>query len=216
MIPTLDRIRALQHGVIVYVIFYGITVLGRFFQPAGQVLYFLGIAFPVIWAASAKEWAAMGFTRRNWGRAVLLGALAGCLLFLAIYSGLWLTGTRPPASLLPRQLLLGIPLSFLVIAPFQEFLFRGWLQPRLQMALGNILGLLTCSLLFALWDTLPSLQDVEFGRIALTMITLLPASFGVGLIFGYLFHRTGNILAPWLAHALAVLAVIAAGRLLPV
>ncbi len=213
-IESANKIHLLQQALIVYVIVYAITVWSRFFQPASYAIYLIGIAFPLIWAAVTKDWVAIGFTRRNWQSALLWGIVLGMLLFLLIYSALWITGTRLPAGLLPQQLLIGIPFSFLVISPFQEFLFRGWLQPRFQNALGKVRGLLVCSLLFAIWDTLPPLRGTPIKTATATMIMFLPESFVFGLVFGYLFHRTGNMLAPWLTHSLAALAVIAVGRLM--
>ncbi len=213
-IESVDKTHFLQQALIVFVILYGLTALSRFFQPASYAIYLLGIEFPLVWAASTKEWATMGFTRRNWQSALRWGTLLGILLFVLSYSALWVTGTRLPDQILPKQLLIGIPLSFLVISPFQEFLFRGWLQPRFQNALGQVRGLIICSLSFAVWDALPPLRGTPIGTIAATMMLLLPLSFGFGLAVGYLFHRTGNMLAPWLAHSLAALAVIAAGRLI--
>ena len=214
MMRFADGAHSPQQAMIVYGSLYAITVVSRFFPPAVYVVYFVGIAFPLTWAAFTKEWAAAGFTRRNWRSGLLWGSLSGVVLFVLIYSSLWATGNRLPDRLLPRQLLVGVPLSFLVISPFQEFLFRGWLQPRCQNALGKALGVLVCAALFALWDALPPLRGSPIGTIAATMAMLLPPSFGAGLIFGYLFHRTGNILAPWLAHALAAVAAIATGRLM--
>lgn len=213
-IESVNKIHLLQQALIVYVIVYAITVWSRFFQSASYAIYLIGIAFPLIWAAVAKDWVANGFTRHNWQSALLWGTMLGTLLFVLSYSALWVTGTRLPDQILPRQLLIGIPFSFLVISPFQEFLFRGWLQPRFQNVLGKVQGLLVCSLLFAVWDTLPPLRATPISTIAATMVLGLPPSFGFGLVFGYLFHRTGNMLAPWLAHSLAALAVIAAGRLI--
>ncbi len=214
MIESVDKTRFLRQALIVYVIFYALTVLSRFFQPASYAIYLLGIGFPLVWAAFTKEWATIGFTRRRWQSALLWGTLLGTLLFVFGYSALLLTGTRLAGQMLSRQLRIGIPFSFLVISPFQEFLFRGWLQPRLQRALGDARGLFICSLSFAVWDALPPLRGMPISAIAATMVLLVPASFVFGLAVGYLFHRTRNILAPWLAHSLAAVAVIAAGRLI--
>ncbi len=203
-----------RQALIVYGIVYGLTVLSRFIQPAVYALYLGGIAFPLVWAALTNEWAVAGFTRRNWQSALFWGSLSGAMLFLLIYSAVWASGTRLPDRLLSAQLLVGIPFSFLIVSPFQEFLFRGWLQPRFQNALGKTPGLLLCASLFALWDVLPPLRGMPIITIAARMAMLLPSSLGFGLVFGYLFHRTGNMLAPWLAHALSVLALIAAGRLM--
>ncbi len=214
MIESFDKTRLLRQALIVYAIFYALTVLSRFFQPASYAIYLLGIVFPLVWAAFTNEWATMGFTRHNWQSALLWGMLLGILLFVLGYSALWVTGTRLPDQLRSQQLLIGIPFSFLVISPFQEFLFRGWLQPRFQNALGEVRGLFICGLSFAVWDALPPLRGTAISTIAATMVLLGPPSFGFGLAVGYLFHRTGNMLAPWLAHSLTALAVIAAGRLI--
>jgi hypothetical protein len=46
-----------------------------------------------------------------------------------------------------------------------------------------------------------------------TSVQLVPFSFGFALLIGYIFQRTGNMLAPWLAHSLAVVALVANGRI---
>ena len=35
----------------------------------------------------------------------------------------------------------------------------------------------------------------------------------MGLVFGYIFRRTGNIVAPWLAHVLAGLTLVLSGAM---
>lgn len=211
--PTQSPRRVLLGVILVYVVYYGLTILSRFIQPMSYLVYLTGIAFPLVSARAAGDWTAIGFTRRNWKQALLWGTATGLALLLLVYIGAKTLGTQSTAEAIRGQLLIGIPLSFMVISPFQEFLFRGWMQPRLQKAMGKVSGLLACSLLFAAWDTLPPLQGTSLWAAIRTSIQLVPLSFAFGCVVGYVFQRTGNMLAPWLAHSLAVVGLILSGRL---
>ncbi|MBI4672083.1 MAG: CPBP family intramembrane metalloprotease [Chloroflexi bacterium] len=210
------RQEAHQHflqATIAYGVFLVFTLLGRAIQPLFLLVIVTGIAFPLIWAGLTRDWAAIGFTRRNWKQALLWGSGIGAGLGGLIYTALTSTGKQLPQGTPALQLLIGILLSFLVISPFQEFFFRGWLQPRFQSAFGKWTGLLTCSLCFALWDVIPLLNSSFSLTTILTSIGLMPASFSFAVLFGYTFQRTGNILAPWLAHGISVIGLLMTGQL---
>jgi membrane protease YdiL (CAAX protease family) len=167
----------------------------------------------MVYAKLAGEWASIGVTRHNMRKALFWGALTGAALILFSLMLFVSLGIFNPPIMLNRQLLIGIPVSFLVIGPFQELLFRGRMQPRLQKALGGVWGLLLCSALFSLWDALPPLKGVSASSIIQTYFQLIPISFCVAVVFGYIFHRTGNIIAPCIAHSLAVVGMIISGHL---
>lgn len=200
-------------AVLAYGIFFAFSVLGRWIPEVFYLVMLAGIAFPLVWAALTRDWAGIGLTRRHWKEAVLWGMGLGVGLGGLAYLALTSQGRHLPqdAPLLP--LIIGIVLSFLVVSPFQEFFFRGWLQPRFQAGLGKWLGLLTCSLAFALWDVLPPLNAPLSTTAIITSIASIPVSFSVALLFGYSLQRTGNMLAPWLAHAIVVVALLMTGQL---
>lgn len=97
----------------------------------------------------------------------------------------------PAAALLALTLL-----SFLVIAPIEELLFRGLIQGRLRESYGPVRAVLGASAMFALMH-LPGLTGSLPGRL-LTVAGL----FAVSLVFGYLYERTGNLVVPWAVHGL--------------
>jgi membrane protease YdiL (CAAX protease family) len=148
----------------------------------------------------------MGFTRRGLGSAVAWGIGAGIASSIAGFVVVreW---SLPPDLLL--ELAIGIPLWFMVASPFQEFLFRGWLQPQLETWLGRGAGLLVATIVFTLWHYLWPLA--AHSRFPLHTLRGLLATFAAGLAYGYSFQRTGNILAPWLGHALSGIVFVLMG-----
>jgi membrane protease YdiL (CAAX protease family) len=109
------------------------------------------------------------------------------------------------------QLIVGIPIWILVMSPFQEFLFRGWLQPRFEKNLGFWPGLVITSIAFAVWHLCPPFEQANIVPI----MSVFGMSFttAMGLCFGYIFRRTGNIAAPWIAHVLAGLTLVLSGAM---
>lgn len=94
-------------------------------------------------------------------------------------------------------------------SPFQEFLFRGWLQPRLSHVWGEWAGLLAANSLFTLWHYLAPFLDETV--VPLRKPSGFISTFAAGLVYGYLFQRTKSIVALWLAHVIAGIAFIVAG-----
>ena len=78
------------------------------------------------------DWKTMGFTHRNIGQALMWGVGSGILLMVVI----WFTTEHKLAPFFALQLIVGIPIWLLIMSPFQEFFFRGWLQPRFEKSLG--------------------------------------------------------------------------------
>lgn len=205
--------RHLLEATIAYGIFFAFSLIGRLIPNVFQLVMFTGIAFPLGWATLTRNWVAIGFTRLNWKQAVLWGTGLGAGLGVLAYLALTSQGRQLPPGTPVLQLIIGILLSFLIVSPFQEFFFRGWLQPRFQSALGKWAGLLTCSICFALWDVMPPLNTSFSFTSVVTSILFVPASFSLAVLFGYSFQRTGNILAPWLAHGIVVIALLMTGQL---
>lgn len=206
-IPQVTRRRSLTEALIALAAFCGLSALSRLFPPVWALVPVSGIAFPLLWAWRRREWARMGFTRRNLGQALLWGLGAG-LLLLAIE---WFTTEHKTAPFFLLQLAVAMPIWLLIMSPFQELFFRGWLQPRFQEALGLWPGLIVTSVSFALWHLCPPFEQAQIVPIMSAYGTLFTT--GMGLLFGYIFQRTGNIIAPWLAHVLAGLALVLTGAM---
>jgi membrane protease YdiL (CAAX protease family) len=80
----------------------------------------------------------------------------------------------------------------------QEFIYRGWLQTELRRRLGAVTGVLLANVVFTLgplhFDHLTASGGVHWGTLA--------AVFVIGLFFGVLYQRSGNLWIPALLHGL--------------
>lgn len=80
----------------------------------------------------------------------------------------------------------------------QEFLYRGWLQTELTRRFGAVAGLLLANVVFT------------FGPLHLNYLLApdgvrwvpLVAIFGIGLFFGLVYYRSGNLWIPAVLHGL--------------
>jgi hypothetical protein len=149
-------------------------------------------------------------TRRDLGYALggTVGALALAVGLSALLSVLGLT----PGSVLedavaaqPTLLLALAALSVLLVAPAEEFLFRGVIQTRLRRAFGPIGAVAGASLLFGslhLANYTGPVAPIVAGALLIT---------SVGVVFGVVYERTGNLVVPVLTHGVynLVLFVIA-------
>jgi len=140
-----SRVNLIQASI-AYVLFCGISALSRIVAPLFFLMVFAGIVFPLIWAKRHHNWAEIGFRRGNLAKAVLWGIGAG--LATSIYIYLIFGRNQDIPEMVGLQLIVGTPIWFLVMSPFQEFFFRGWLQPKLQLGIGKWKGLLLTSACF--------------------------------------------------------------------
>ncbi|MBD3178931.1 MAG: CPBP family intramembrane metalloprotease [Candidatus Latescibacteria bacterium] len=82
---------------------------------------------------------------------------------------------------------LAVAFGIVIVAPFsEELLFRGFIQRIMQRNMSAKLAVLLSGLLFGL---------AHFD------LTLMPATALIGIFFGYLFVKTGNLFYPFSAHA---------------
>jgi membrane protease YdiL (CAAX protease family) len=127
----------------------------------------------------------------------IIGAL---LLFVAgALASHWRTGIG--------RTLLDFVGTFLLVAPAEELLFRGYIQSRLNEAFGRPRcffgvnwgwGLVGMALLFGLWHVLIPFNPftAQFG---LAWTWGLWTFFG-GLLFGFIREKTGSLVSPALLH----------------
>lgn len=94
----------------------------------------------------------------------------------------------------PELLLWLVPLSFLVIAPAEELLFRGVVQGRLREAFRPGIAIPVTAALFATVHYF-SLTGGSGARFIAISILFLPS-----LVFGYTYERTRNLVVPILIH----------------
>jgi membrane protease YdiL (CAAX protease family) len=207
--------RALFEAFAAYAVFCAVTFLIRYLPLAMPVMALGGIAFPLAWGKSTGRWAEMGFTRRNAAAAVCWGVGTGLVTSLI---GFLTVQERSLAPDLGLELAVGIPMWLLFASPFQEFFFRGWLQPRYERRWGERMGLFAATVGFTAWHYfLPIFGPSAQSTFPVYTLPGLAGTFAAGLIYGYGFQCTRSIVTPWLAHALTgiMFAVIGSASLFP-
>lgn len=125
----------LLEGLLGTIFFFGISLASRIILNLFFVMIMFGIVFPLIWAKCTKSWEFIGFTKKILRKAIFWGLGAGGVFM--IYQYLITLGNHSFSSLLGLQLIIGIPIWVFVLSPFQEFFFRGWIQPRFQKSMGK-------------------------------------------------------------------------------
>jgi membrane protease YdiL (CAAX protease family) len=199
---------SLIQAIIAYLIFCGISLLSQIAIPIISIVVIVGIFLPIIWGKFQNNWVEMGFISRNIGSSILWAIIAG--IIASIIAVLVLSKRSIPPDLI-LQLAIGIPIWVLLASPFQEFFFRGWMQPKMEKAIGLQCGLITTTAMFTLWHYFAPFV----GKTAVPLDTPVGvlSTFGVGLVYGYAFQRTRNILTPWLAHAITGIVFIIVGAM---
>ncbi len=96
----------------------------------------------------------------------------------------------------PEIFLLLIPLSFLLIGPGEELLFRGVVQGRLRQAFGAGAAITLASVTFAALHLL-ALSGPLAARLTTVTVLVLPS-----LVFGLAYERSGNIAVPAVIHGI--------------
>ncbi len=191
----------------VYLLFCGLSYLSEVGDALFGIVVVIGLGFPLAHAKWTGDWASMGFRETSvapsigWG--ILGGVLSG-LIGVAVLPELFIP------SNLGMQLLIGVPLWALVASPFQEFFFRGYLQPIVQARFGDVWGLLLANLGFTLWHYCAPFSG---SPIPLNTITGFASTFLAGLVYACIFQRTKHIVAPWLAHLLTGIIFIVVGAM---
>ncbi len=201
----------LLQAAVAYGVFCGIGLASRLVPVLFLPFVFFGIAFPLLWAVFSGDWGAIGFVRRNPRNALLWGLGAGAAWGGYTYVVFAEGGPLPP--LWGLQVAIALPVWLLVLSPFQELFFRGWLQPRLELVLGRRWGLVVTALAFTLWHFFPQLEGTMTATLPLSSPAGILSTLAAGLLFGYIRRRTGSIIGPWLAHALAGIALVLMGRM---
>lgn len=130
------------------------------------------------------------------------GGWVGALAALIVIGALLQATNAPTASNQianyglehPEVLLLLIPLSFLLVGPGEELLFRGVVQGTLRERFGPVPAVLLASLIFASVH-FTSLSGAVAGR-----VVTIAALFVISLFLGALYEYTENLTVPALVH----------------
>jgi uncharacterized protein len=94
----------------------------------------------------------------------------------------------------PEIFMLLIPLSFLLIGPVEELLFRGIVQGRLRQTFSAGTAIALAAVTFAAMH-LMALSGPLDARLTAVAVLLLPS-----LVFGLAYERSGNIAVPAVIH----------------
>jgi hypothetical protein len=139
-------------------------------------------------------------TRRDlqWAVGGVVAAVVAAVGLLGLSQ---LLGIEPVESVIeapvladPSLLLVLAGLSIVLVAPAEEFLFRGVVQGRLRRTFGAPAAIGIASLLFA---SIHLLNLVAIGVGAVVMVAVI---FVVGAVLGVAYERTGNLVVPVLVH----------------
>ncbi len=162
----------------------------------GQAVVLLIVITPILIAMRTRKetWASAGITRQNLLRSGAVGLIVVAIqmVYLAATAGFH------------RSLVTGHFWAFLqytVVGFAEEFMFRGYLQTRVCAWLGKYSGWLITSVIMALshFAHRMTFEHQNAWAALASCAGLIPIS----LLFGYLYQRTGNIMAPGIAHTFA-------------
>jgi uncharacterized protein len=162
----------------------------------------------------------IGLHRRRVGTAALVGGLPLVLLYALLYAlhagRLAATGDQPhlvigvlDADNAVRGLsYTGLYLLVTLLNSFlEEGLFRGIMLPPLMRRMAFWQANAVQAALFGLWHLPLAIEGWVSGNATASDALgggaeLFVATSTAGLVFGYLYYRTGSLWAPWLAHTI--------------
>lgn len=166
----------------------GVSQLAMFGLGYGYLRY-RGLSVPI--AVPTKT--ALGYTLG--GLVVALAAATGLSLLLATLGLLPGSVIGDTAAMNPTFLLGLAVLSVVIVAPVEEFLFRGVIQGRLRGRFGPFAAILGSSLLFG------SMHLANYTGRLLPIVAGALMIAVVGAIFGALYEWTDNLVVPTIVHA---------------
>lgn len=133
---------------------------------------------------------------------VVSGVIAAVMLAIGLSLLLATLGLLPgsvigdTATTNPTFLLGLAALSVLVVAPVEEFVFRGVVQGRLRAAFGPVPAIVGASLLFG------SLHLANYSGNPVSVVAGALMIAAVGSVFGTLYELSDNLAVPVLVHAI--------------
>jgi membrane protease YdiL (CAAX protease family) len=194
-------------AVVAVGVFYGLrfalAALGLAGTPVGGTSFVVALltAFLVAQQRFVRApLAELGLRRPSaWTRRERLYAVQCVLIALPAFTFVFLDRLRGLVELHgPLGFVVFSVLTGLVWGVVQEFLYRGWLQTELTRRFGGTSGLVVTNLVFAFGplhlDHVLGAGGPHWGTLA--------AVFGIGLLFGLIYRRSGNLWIPALLHGL--------------
>ncbi len=132
---------------------------------------------------------------RGVGFFALLGGLGFGLSLVLVYM---FTGQTPVQSFDPSISLLLLPFMTFCVGISEEGLFRGYMQTHLERLYTTKRAIVIQAVLFGLWHFVWDLSPLNL----LGMAQYVASTFFIGLIFGYFYSKTRNLVPVVLAHGL--------------
>ena len=158
----------------------------------------IGIMLPFLlvkWRGR-ESWASTGVSGEGAGKALLIGLLAAMTY---IVSDLWRCGVGfgEALGMLNMNFVWALP-TYAIVGFSEEWIFRGYVQPRFEVWLGRVPGWLLASLIMAMIHVPQRMivMGMPASSALLDSLGLLPLS----LLFGYMRMRTGTIWASAVLH----------------
>lgn len=193
----------------------GVAVVVLRLLPAGSTFSCAWCIAPAVLLAAglipalikADEFVSIGLSSEQVRRSLILVAGVCIFIFPALAAGLWLLklcGMQLPLRpVLPREqgLAQWLLYQFLYVAVAEEVFFRGYVQRnclRLAESFEGRPGMLLKFTSIVISAACFALAHAIVQGQIVALLTFLP-----GLILGWLFVRTGSLLAPILFHGLA-------------
>ena len=165
-----------------------LTVVALYFQYTDREVSFLDLRVPglrgIVYAAGGTV-------------AILGGNLAIGLAFQRFDVESASHSIIQTAEADPTVLLALVPLSYLVIAPGEELLYRNVVQKALRESFSPVAGVVVASAIFAAVH-LPAYSSPDQSFMA-TLNTLI-IIFVLAIVLGAVYERTRNVVVPILAH----------------
>jgi membrane protease YdiL (CAAX protease family) len=154
----------------------------------------LALAVLSVPVASGLAWDQIGF--RRWGswsvteRSYFLQVLVVASVVFPLLLGSPLADRASPTGAPPRFWTVFVP--YLFYGFYQELVYRGMIQTELVRRWGPAVGIVASNMLY----TFGPLHWSYFAAVRSFAAPMFAAIFAIGLFFGVLFHRSGNL---WLA-----------------
>lgn len=89
-----------------------------------------------------------------------------------------------------------VPVMIFFVGPVEEYVFRGIIQDTFTEKVNFKTGLLVASLLFGM------IHITSIEGASLEALLYIASSSVLGLVLGYYYHKTRNIIVPMLAHGI--------------
>ena len=143
-------------------------------------------------AATRQSWASLGLSRTCLPRLLVLGLVPSALYVPSV-------GLMYPVAGLPEAVPLALGLAWSAMAGFsEEIVFRGYLQTRFEAAWGTWPGYAVTVVVFA-FAHLPGSYVLYSGNILDATLSAL-GRVGLGLLLGYFYVRSRNIVPGGISH----------------